>query len=205
MDTFHLFPLLPFELRARIWQLTVEPRTVEVRRAHFPRAVPLFSPTPVPATLQACREARNLKLYTQAFSDLDKPRYVWVNWDMDIISIGTSLFCVFHRAAMLFKRLQFERDNSPESFYHFEVRDLKPFINVQEIYVVCTDGMRAWHHAGEELSHYWDGGKDNLYLIDPREDGRMMRATEWDKIRDQELRGKLRQEGAAPAVTPVSP
>ncbi|KAK4044378.1 hypothetical protein C8A01DRAFT_12215 [Parachaetomium inaequale] len=203
MDTFHPFPLLPFELRARIWQLTVEPRTVEVRML-YPRPlgpVRLVSPTPVPAPLQACREARNLKLYQQAFSDIGKSRYVWVNWDMDIISIGTSLFCHFHRAALLFKRLQFERENSAESFYHFEIRDLKPFINVQEIYIVCADGMRAWHQAGEELYHYWHGGDDNLYLIDLHEDGRMMRATEWDKIRDHELREESRQEGTTPAVS----
>jgi len=51
----------------------------------------LTSSTPVPATLQACREARNLKLYQQAFLEIDgEVRYVWVNWDMDIVSIGTS-------------------------------------------------------------------------------------------------------------------
>lgn len=83
--TFHLFPLLPFELRARIWELTVEPRTVEVGVVYEnaitttttttpgtlpeggsdspkqpkPTYVPhVVSSTPAPAALHACREAR---------------------------------------------------------------------------------------------------------------------------------------------------
>src|SRR5689334_2419090 len=116
MDTLHSFPLFPFELRALIWQFTVQPRTVEVRvdrrGSGQNRHTHLVSLTPVPATLQACREARNLGLYERAFSDIGADgRYVWVNWDMDIISIGTSYFSYFHPCAPLIKRLQFERDN----------------------------------------------------------------------------------------------
>ncbi|KAH6632165.1 hypothetical protein F5144DRAFT_465896, partial [Chaetomium tenue] len=142
MDIFHLFPLFPFELRALIWQFTVQPRTVEVRvddrGPGADRHLHLVSPTPVPATIQACREARNLGLYERAFSEIDADgRYVWVDWDMDIISIGTSYFSYFHPCALLIKRLQFERDNVDEVFYHWEVNDLDAFLNVEEIFVVC--------------------------------------------------------------------
>ncbi|KAH7626192.1 hypothetical protein B0T09DRAFT_51792 [Sordaria sp. MPI-SDFR-AT-0083] len=40
--TFHLFPFLPWELRVHVWNMTVEPRVVEVhthikyRRVTFP-------------------------------------------------------------------------------------------------------------------------------------------------------------------------
>ena len=83
MDTFHLFPLFPFELRALIWRSTVQPRTVEVRvddrGSGLECCLHLVSPTPVPATIQACREARNLGLYERAFSEIDaNGRYVWV-------------------------------------------------------------------------------------------------------------------------------
>ncbi|EAT76760.1 hypothetical protein SNOG_15922 [Parastagonospora nodorum SN15] len=74
MSTFHPFPRLPTELRLQIWEMTVEPRTVEIciRFTDFP-STPLAdgkqkrpprqmstvqSPTPVPGPLQACREAR---------------------------------------------------------------------------------------------------------------------------------------------------
>lgn len=80
--TFHPFPNLPTELRARIWELTVESRIVEVRvvyrqpdpanitriepslrvadwRAKLPPPMRhLRSSTPPPAQLQTCHEAR---------------------------------------------------------------------------------------------------------------------------------------------------
>ncbi|KAK3955370.1 hypothetical protein QBC32DRAFT_379537 [Pseudoneurospora amorphoporcata] len=96
MTTFHPFPRLPPELRLRIWGLTVEPRTVDFRIANPERTmgfridtingtpnnvVQLRSSTPRPATLQACREARNhlssgegrRELHEQVFCDLVPP------------------------------------------------------------------------------------------------------------------------------------
>ncbi|KAL2877253.1 hypothetical protein SGCOL_007409 [Colletotrichum sp. CLE4] len=79
---FHSFPDLPVEIRSRIWELTVEPRAIEVRVIYHqssPTAVKesglgvqmvdrrvrqpppmrhLRSSTPTPAQLQTCREAR---------------------------------------------------------------------------------------------------------------------------------------------------
>ncbi|KAK3396783.1 hypothetical protein B0T20DRAFT_329389, partial [Sordaria brevicollis] len=84
---FRLFPRLPWELRARIWEFTVEPRTVEInvkyKLVHVTedmkaiyddegpdpevpigvfefrmRASTLCLSGPVPAPLHACREAR---------------------------------------------------------------------------------------------------------------------------------------------------
>ncbi|KAK4249863.1 hypothetical protein C7999DRAFT_39166 [Corynascus novoguineensis] len=168
--TFHIFPLLPFELRSWIWKSTVEPRTVEVRvggPAICRKAHVLISLTPVPATLQTCREAPNLNLYEQAFSETNtERRYVWVNWDLDIISIGTSYFDHFHTAAPLIKRLKFERQNTCEFFYT----------------------RKAWHDAIAEHYPYWHCGEENLYLIDPEEGGRMMKATELGAMMDQEYR-----------------
>ncbi|KAL2140526.1 hypothetical protein VTI28DRAFT_3730 [Corynascus sepedonium] len=196
--SFHPFPCLPFELRARIWQFTVEPRTVEVRVGSklFDSPVRLTSSTPAPATLQTCREARNLKIYERAFSETNaEGRYVWVNWDMDIISIGTSYFDHFHPAAPLIKRLKFERENTCEFFYHTEVKDLDAFINVKEIFVVCADGARAWHGAIEEHYSHWRCDKENLYLIDTEDGDRMMKATDLDAMMDQEYKEAWAQEG----------
>ncbi|KAK1633647.1 hypothetical protein BDP81DRAFT_325943 [Colletotrichum phormii] len=79
---FHPFPDLPVEIRSRIWDLTVEPRTIEVRVIYHqpnpaadkesdpgvqmvdwgvkqpPPTRHLRSFTPAPAQLQTCREAR---------------------------------------------------------------------------------------------------------------------------------------------------
>jgi hypothetical protein len=212
MDTFHSFPLLPSELRALIWQAIVEPRTVKVRvhdrGAGQDRHPQLVSSTPVPATLHACREARNLGLYERAFSEIGADgRYVWVNWDVDIISIGTSYFRYFHLSASLIKRIQFERDNTDDFFYHREVNDLDAFVNVKEIFVVCADryDMTGWHGAVEEHASHWRCGGENLYLIDLSDGGRIMKATELDAMLDREYAEAWAQEGVVyPTGEPLS-
>ncbi|RYP50302.1 hypothetical protein DL768_004155 [Monosporascus sp. mg162] len=181
MTTFHPFPRLPPELRARIWELTIEPRTVEVRIVHKDPIVPpdalsenrrsvshMVSLTPVPATLQACQEARNQGLYQQAFSEIAGSddvgrRYIWLNLEIDMISIGTTAFSHFTPVAPIIKRLKFEREISNEYYYHWESEALLDFVNVKEIHVVCADGMRAWHGTSEE--HYWPCGRENLFFI----------------------------------------
>lgn len=134
--TFHLFPFLPFELRV-LWELTVEPRMVEVRALHttisttelVPRSecrpwrgmkevshvvsVPrVTSPTMVPAALQTCQEARNMGLYQRAFAELspEEPRYVWLNLDIDMVSIRSDPFKWFKPVSHLVRRLRFERE-----------------------------------------------------------------------------------------------
>ncbi|CCC11359.1 hypothetical protein SMACR_04062 [Sordaria macrospora] len=88
MATFHPFPRLPTELRLRVWELTVEPRTVNFRikqsaaddvvnnrfSIHYgsTRILPVHSSTPAPAALHACHEARNhllhwKRVYQQVF------------------------------------------------------------------------------------------------------------------------------------------
>lgn len=83
--TFHLFPNLPWELRARVWELTISPRTVPLKRRfrrvslctfsddtlrvldtvyggrwkHHTTLNLLFTSSPIPAPLHACQEARN--------------------------------------------------------------------------------------------------------------------------------------------------
>jgi hypothetical protein len=124
MATFHPFPCLPFELRVRIWEATVEPRTVEVRIHHKDKIPRLTSPTPVPGPLQTCQESRNLKLYRQKFSELpqDRPRYkgaierryVWLNLEIDMVSIKDTLLDDFWPVAPMIKRLRFERECAAE-------------------------------------------------------------------------------------------
>lgn len=212
MNTFHSFPLLPFELRALIWRSTVEPRTVDVRvnrRGSIwakDRHTHLVSSTPVPATLQACREARNLRLYERAFAEIGADgRYVWVNWDMDIISIGTSEFQFFHPSAPLIQRLQFERDNTEDSFYHSEVYDLDAFLNIKEIFIVCVDGLTGWHGAIEEHGFIRRCGGENVYLIDLEAGGRILNTTEADAMMDQVMTEYWAQDGFVyPTGEPLS-
>lgn len=210
MTTFHLFPCLPFELRAQIWEMTVEPRTVDVQvvikyttvppdapRGPRPWVPRLISSTPVPATLQTCQEARKQGLYQQAFTEIaaqhdTEQHYVWLNLDIDMLSIGTTPFAAYKPVAPMIQRLKFERENGDEGFYHFEVRELHDFVNVKEIHVVCANGMGLWYGALED--DYWPCGEENVFMIDPI-DGRMMRGIEMDEMYDQEYTEAHRLEG----------
>ncbi|XDG05348.1 hypothetical protein ABKA04_004963 [Annulohypoxylon sp. FPYF3050] len=206
MSTFHPFPLLPAEIRALIWTMTVEPRIVEVRVVpdNPLRVQRLVSSTPVPAILQTCQEARNLGLYKQAFSELtatkinaaagEESRYVWLNLDIDMVSIGKTTFGAFESVALSIKRLRFERENSDDWFYHFEVKQLQKWVNTEEIHVVCEDGMEAWHQASYE--HWWPCAKENLWFFDP-DDGRMMRSFEMEQMLDKWLEDVVRQNEEA--------
>jgi hypothetical protein len=100
-------------------------------------------------------------------------RYVWANLETDIINIGTSSLRDFDQVAPEIRRLGIERELSEEYFYYTEIQDLRLFVNVQEIHVVCADGLLAWLGALEE--HYWPCGIENVYLIDPEDRSRIFK------------------------------
>ncbi|GFF87074.1 hypothetical protein IFM47457_07378 [Aspergillus lentulus] len=188
MAAFHLFPRLPFELRSRIWDLTVEPRTVEVRfkREHgsWGKLLHVTSSTPVPAVLQACHEARNQGLYQQAFkiSSAVEPRYVWVNFEIDMISIGHTWFDTFEAAEkLLFRRLTFAREND-ESFFRVHTYELREFSNLEEIHIICEDGLMMWQDAWEFLP--WPCPKKNLRFID-KQTGQIAVGEDLDRMVDE--------------------
>ncbi|KAL5364729.1 hypothetical protein BJX96DRAFT_138348 [Aspergillus floccosus] len=191
MVVFHLFPRLPFELRTRIWELTVKPRTVEVRVKKDDglrgRILHVTSSTPVPAVLQVCHEARNQGLYQQAFKFPSgvEPRYVWVNFGKDMISIGQTYFDTIELAERLqIRRLMFEREND-EAFFHSESYKLRSWYpNVEEIHVICEDGLMAWQDAWECVP--WPCPKPNLRFID-KETGQVAVGEDLDRMVDEWL------------------
>ena len=190
-DTFHLFPCLPLELRARIWELTVEPRTVKVgvvyedaiantaapddtppEDSKRPNYVPhVVSYTPVPAALQACREARGLRLYQRALSEIspagtaERDRYyVWLNPDIDMVSVEPNTrFETLKPVAPLIRRLTITRECTDSVFYYFESSALTAFVNVREIRVICKDGLGAWFRTFH--GHFWPC--ENVSFVDP--------------------------------------
>jgi hypothetical protein len=186
MTTFHLFPHLPAEIRIRIWELTVEPRIVEVRLRDeascsqsdpYPKHAPyVLSLTPIPAPLHTCREARKLRLYQKAFSDLvvynhtsqDLQRpYIWFNHDIDTISIGRDHLATLRGVEHLIKRLRLERDNYAAPWNYC---GLPRFQNAIEIHVVLFKAggdMRDWYRAVQDVR--WPCGTENVTIVDPRD------------------------------------
>ncbi|KAK7189950.1 hypothetical protein DPSP01_013411 [Paraphaeosphaeria sporulosa] len=193
MATFHQFPCLPSELRARIWELTIEPRVVDVSVSddYLRDKGPLpVTSTPVPAPLQTCQESRLelQKYYQRGLSELgdgNEPRYVWIDFEVDIVSIGSTEFCVYERVALSPRRLQFQGENSDDLFYHFGMKDLMLFRHLKEVFVVCKDGFSSW--AGALEDHLWPCDVDNIWMIDPV-DGKMVKGAEVDAIFEMESR-----------------
>ncbi|EGO59841.1 hypothetical protein NEUTE1DRAFT_109308 [Neurospora tetrasperma FGSC 2508] len=163
--TFHPFPFLPWELRARIWELTVEPRTVDVHAKRYyletkenietapsgqQAYARLVSTTPVPATLQTCRESRNLGLYQKGLSEVEvvpeggERRYVWLNFDIDTIDYGRDDLYNYRWAAQPVKRLKY----SSRKFHYCDVRSFNFFENLIEAHIDCFDeeGLGEWYH-----------------------------------------------------------
>ncbi|KAK7212295.1 hypothetical protein V2G26_019473 [Clonostachys chloroleuca] len=209
MSTFHAFPRLPYELRMQVWKLTVEPRTVEIRVGGFYKDLGpqiedrpvdrqyvqyLVTTTPVPGPLQTCREARNLGLYQRSMSELSdltggEKQYVWLNLDIDLIYFGGGGLAKFNQVAPSVKRLKLVREISEEWFYQEGVSEFRHFVNLEEVQIVCKDGMRAWHCATRD--HYWPCSPENLIFIDPY-DGLVLNGVEmeakFDVIEEQEAR-----------------
>lgn len=62
-----------------------------------------------------------------------------------------------------------------------------PLSTSKKLFVVCADGLRAWHGAIEEHYAHWRCGGENLYLIDRDDNGRIIKAAELDVIMVQEI------------------
>jgi hypothetical protein len=89
---FHLFPLLPAELRIQIWKACTHPRIVEISREPFSASRGdleyFWSPQPVVAIQEACHESRNSGCYVKGFTLGAAPRYTWVNFSTDTIDLS---------------------------------------------------------------------------------------------------------------------
>lgn len=243
--TFHPFPHLPAELRARIWELTVEPRIVEVRVVyHQPSLVNVNGPergaqtvdwtvkrpppirhlrssTPAPAQLQTCRGAREHLCtntgpgyrYGKAFSEItttpydgfdpvpegdpQRERYVWFNFDKDMVSIGYTDLSDFRAVAYQIRRLRLERALSNEYFSRTEsqlIGDL--FRNLGEIHLVCLEGIRSGYTVAEDID--FPCGPENVFFVDPEHmGGAIMNSVDLDDmvVREYEELGGPGEQG----------
>ncbi|KAK3491748.1 hypothetical protein B0T13DRAFT_373875, partial [Neurospora crassa] len=145
---FHYLPYLPFELRARVWELSAEPRVVHVRTFEYGNLLnedfkTIVSFTPIPAMLQACRESHNLGVYRRYFHELQhipdsyykavSTRYIiWSNLDLDMIDIGKRDLRDLKLIASTIKWLKLERD----MVSHDDATHLCDFDNLEEVQIV---------------------------------------------------------------------
>ncbi|KAK1774703.1 hypothetical protein QBC45DRAFT_457874 [Copromyces sp. CBS 386.78] len=164
--SFPLFMYLPFELRARVWELTAEPRTITLSEGRRDRAL---RHCPVPALVHVCREARQLGVYRKMFSELYDcyppwpRRYIWLNMELDMVDISECHSLTwFAPIAASFPRLQFQRDYITSE----EVIFLGRCVNLKELHIVPhKTKMLNWHVI---FTRYpLACGLGNIFTVDP--------------------------------------
>ncbi|KAH7320964.1 hypothetical protein B0I35DRAFT_428239 [Stachybotrys elegans] len=180
---FHQFSRLPAELRLRIWDLTeAEPRIVDVYSAPnnrtFKAMVYVRSRTRPPALLHACGDSRRSaiarSLYVKAFCSGSQPRYTWVNFDMDMFHFKPIFFACATPEKPLIQRMRIEGPFD-ENFLYFSALELKDFVSIKEVHVVCTDGLRSWRQAVDDCSF----GTYNVKFFNETAAGRML---DWQEL-----------------------
>lgn len=163
--TFHRFLHLPWEIQDQIWKLSVEPRTVKVRRVRVPtsKSAPghsssdnskgprpplyeLVTTTPAPVAGIATYSQANYKsqTYQRVFAELDtvrsgeERRHIWLNLDIDTVDVGFSKG--FHLwdygpVAHSIRRLKFETTVIGQAD-KYALK--KAFVNLQELHITCS-------------------------------------------------------------------
>ncbi|KXJ93784.1 hypothetical protein Micbo1qcDRAFT_231434 [Microdochium bolleyi] len=193
---FHVFSQLPYELRIRVWECTLEPRIVHlwVRSSCFTisheerKAIAyktlhdwrdwisikhVSSKSPVPSILHVSREARSVgsRLYQKTHDKIhdrlpaDAQYYAYVNWAIDIIALDDGPLASLINFRHKIQRLRILKDSSDDLWDRYEARGLRHFTSLQELFVVCENGIMGWHGVLTEYPSWCND--ENVYLIEP--------------------------------------
>ncbi|KAI9148913.1 hypothetical protein HJFPF1_10957 [Paramyrothecium foliicola] len=175
---FHQFSRLPLELRTQIWNLTeadlrivqVSSRPANVTHDHLAY---VKSPTRPPAILHACSESRRSalarSLYVKAFCSGTRPRYTWINFEVDMITLKPIFFDPIKPEKHLIRRLRMEGPLD-ENFCYFRAREMRDFTSIKEVHIVCTDGLAPWRQVIDDFYL----GTYNVKFFDKTASGRML-------------------------------
>ncbi|KAL7813703.1 hypothetical protein V8C26DRAFT_404597 [Trichoderma gracile] len=159
--TFHPFPHLPTELRLRIWALAATPRLVDISArptevVRWKRIAPndFSSPMSPPAVMHVCHESRQCAPYQKAFFTMvpgePEHRYIWVNFDQDMICLAD------HRVQCLapyqadIRRLRFtippgsRGESVLDAFSDISGELMAPFTALQELHLAIPKYFCAW-------------------------------------------------------------
>jgi hypothetical protein len=171
MATFHLFLDLPIEIRIQIWESTpVQGRVIKVRELHFGSAY--GSPTPVPAVTQACQESRKYCSYQKAFVMDQSPRYIWVDFESDIIQMNCEIMSrlVLEKNRVKHLRIALSHElgwDLSEFFFHDYSYKIRDFPQLKSCDVLVNDGPYYWGNFIKETD--WGAcQQSNVRIIDAK-------------------------------------
>ncbi|KAF2128625.1 hypothetical protein P153DRAFT_376731 [Dothidotthia symphoricarpi CBS 119687] len=171
MATFHPFPRLPLELRTKIWGVATEDRVLKVRKT-WHRNQGYWSPTPVPAVTRACRESREHCSYRKAFIIDSSPRYIWANFDCDVVQMRSGLLSEEsfpERDEVSHLRIELVNEqglDETESFYDNHIHNIHDFPKLRSFDLLVGNGLSPqWTDFIKET--YWGAcPMENVRIVD---------------------------------------
>ncbi|KAL7908159.1 hypothetical protein GGI35DRAFT_55267 [Trichoderma velutinum] len=176
MSTFHPFPRLPIELRIRIWNLTAFPRMVHVklqsgsRWGNFGLQYTATS-TPCPSVVQVCQESRRHAPYQRAFTNGFEPRYIWVNFEIDMIcndNCKSPLTLEPHEQDIQRLRFSIDGEMAYDYFSHCGGRELEKFTNIKEIHLAVDRKIAGFSvdYLADTVNRCFNEHDDKVKFLD---------------------------------------
>ncbi|KAL6907358.1 hypothetical protein GGI43DRAFT_258941 [Trichoderma evansii] len=173
--TFHPFPRLPFEIRSQIWAMAVYPRLVHLRTTLPPKGPGCYFASMIPQAelMHVCRESRQLAPYRKAFFTTlpgdSEARYIWVNFDKDMICLQNENMLSLRPHAADIQRLRFTVPTGSygeywaETFTRFTNDHFKQFTALREVHLAISEDITFW---GSSAGSYGTCPSENLRFID---------------------------------------
>ncbi|KAF2106670.1 hypothetical protein BDV96DRAFT_470635, partial [Lophiotrema nucula] len=173
MAIFHPFPRLPIELRIQIWGFATEDRVLRVRKT-WNHNQGYWSPTPVPAVTRACRESREQCRYRKAYTIDSSPRYIWTNFDCDVIQMRSGLLSEElnpEREKVRHLRIELVNEqglDESDLFYYFHVENIRNLPKLESFDLLVSDGLAPrWTDFIKET--YWGAcPRGNVRIVDAK-------------------------------------
>lgn len=159
---FHLFGLLPLELRQHIWELSMTPRRVPVgdfSKHSYPRdPLPLPPPAPPPAVLHACAESRSrlVRCYSKVLTRGSLSRYIWVNYELDTICINEWSIEDLDAELLLIKHMSIIITHE-EHFWHEVIGRIRSMPRLENLEIKpSAKGICWWYEWDYVLQDLYD-------------------------------------------------
>src|ERR1700761_3580389 len=153
LTTFHLFPMLPSELRIKVWNLALSlPRVVTVsckrERLYGTRrfAKSFVSQTAVTALLHTCRESRleGFLTYIPTFKTDTSPVYTYISFEHDTIRCTDSILeYIGEEEAQRVQKMIIEVKDAAY-FGHFHMDDLARMRRLRELDLLMLQETFGW-------------------------------------------------------------
>lgn len=154
LTTFHLFPLLPSELRIKVWNLALSvPRVVTVscekeilnRTRRFVKS--FASKTAVPALLHTCRESRleGFLTYAPVFKTDTSPIYTYISFEHDTIQCMDSMLEYIGEEEVERVQRMILEVKDMAYFGHFHMDVLMRMRKLRELDLLVQEEVISWN------------------------------------------------------------